>query len=1359
MPDKTNKWKMRRAGLLNFWYYDYEVFDFSDGKLLLRGSNGSGKSVTMQSFLPVLLDGKKTPDRLDPFGSKARRMEDYLLGEKEVVNREERTGYLFIEYEREDTGQYITTGIGLQAKRQKPLKSWGFVITDNRRIGEDFELFKKEKGEKVPLSRMELENRIADGGEVVQTNREYMALVNKHIFGFETLEAYEDLIKLLIQLRSPKLSKDFRPTVIYEILEAALPPLTDEDLRHLSDTIEQMDETRQHIEQVERHIEALGKINTVYNRYNDFRIRHHAVKWEEAAGRVANYEKALEEICQEKKDTEETFQKLTEEKEAVERQSEVLMQQEERLRSHDVWRLEREKKEETDTLQQEQKNLEGKEERVADKRRDERRLQEELDEKEVKEQTQEKEVEGQLMDLENDAAEASFLHHQFNARDFERLGSEAFDTWKKQTNQHVGILRELEERLEKLERLKEKRTEKERQYSELERARDGKLEEEREWQRTFEEDKQKKMEGIFTWLKSTPWEMEEEVLQETSRRVHSLYEPVSYKDVFAPFRSAYEKYTNELSSGRLKEEHALTLIEQTLSETKEDLASWKKKKDPEPQRQEATSEARKNWEGPAVVPFYEAVEFREDLEEETKSRLEAALFEAGLLDALIAEEPADVQHDRIIIPEPKMMAHTLQDYLQADIADGSVSVSAVSDVLSSIEIGDERSAVQTDGRFRLDLLQGHAVPYGEAKFIGRSARERYRREKIEELEHYITSLKDKASVRRSTIEELDSKISEATAAIEGFPDDQDLTEIYQHLTDTKRELERLRENMRRKDEERKELYREFRSMNQRIEEDTREFELTRSRTAYKEAVLVMHRYRDELSDLELMNQKLAHLKKEQSLLRSRIEERQSETDELQGEVNTLESQIAKRKLTLTAIDEQLQQQGAEEIRQEINRVQQDQTRVRNRLNELQEQKPKAEVKLEQLEKEELNQGRKLDFAEFINTQWRRLFLWERDFEFAPLDESLQEEEMRKTLAATYQEDKRESQLLEQVTKRFHEVSQDLVEYQLQQYPESFDIETYSEEMTNEEKLLYQEWKQASERNFVELNYEGRQVSPMIAEEKQREVREHQKQMLNEQDRKLYEDILFKSVGNKLRSRIRRAKQWTEKMNKLMESRNSSSGLKFSIKWKPRTADRDEELDTSELVELLNRKPQIMKEEDFDRMVEHFRSRIDQAKEQMHERGEGQTLLQVLREVLDYRKWFSFILSFSRPSEPKRELTNNAFYKFSGGEKAMAMYIPLFAAGYSRYQEASDAAPYIISLDEAFAGVDENNIREMFEIVEELGFDYIMNSQVLWGDYDTVENLAVSELIRPLNAGFVAVMNYEWNGITLENREERIDVDG
>ena len=46
--------KVSKIGLLNFWNYDEEEYEFYDGKLLLRGSNGSGKSVTMQSFIPLI---------------------------------------------------------------------------------------------------------------------------------------------------------------------------------------------------------------------------------------------------------------------------------------------------------------------------------------------------------------------------------------------------------------------------------------------------------------------------------------------------------------------------------------------------------------------------------------------------------------------------------------------------------------------------------------------------------------------------------------------------------------------------------------------------------------------------------------------------------------------------------------------------------------------------------------------------------------------------------------------------------------------------------------------------------------------------------------------------------------------------------------------------------------------------------------------------------------------------------------------------------------------------------------------------------------------------------------------------------
>lgn len=278
-----------------------------------------------------------------------------------------------------------------------------------------------------------------------------------------------------------------------------------------------------------------------------------------------------------------------------------------------------------------------------------------------------------------------------------------------------------------------------------------------------------------------------------------------------------------------------------------------------------------------------------------------------------------------------------------------------------------------------------------------------------------------------------------------------------------------------------------------------------------------------------------------------------------------------------------------------------------------------------------------------------------------------------------------------------------------------------------------------------MEYQGQKVSVYyVLQQMERDIH-LQSTILTEKDKELYEEIIMNSVGRIIRHRINRAEQWVKQINTLMEQRDTSSGLTFSIRWNPRTADYEAELDTRDLVDLLRSDPRLLKEQDIERVTQHFRSKIERAKEILAERGYGESFHQVIKDILDYRQWFAFTLYYRREGENRRELTNNVFYTFSGGEKAMAMYIPLFSAAYSRYREAREDAPYIIALDEAFAGVDENNIRDMFDLVEKLGFNYIMNSQGLWGDYDTVSSLAICELVRPKNAPYVSVVRYYWDG--------------
>lgn len=254
----NSRWQSNKIGLINFWYYDNQEFSFIKGRMLLRGSNGSGKSVTMQSVIPLLLDGNMNPERLDPFGSRDRKMSSYLLEDDDGLD--ERTGYLYIEFKRQDNETYLTIGMGIRARRGKNLDKWYFALTDGRRIGKDFFLY-KDMGEKVTLSKKELANRIGDGGRVIERQADYMQYVNKQLFGFETADEYKELLDLLIQLRTPKLSKDFKPSVINDILSDSLQALSDEDLRPMSEAIENMDTMNMNLKSRKEAKQAAEKIS------------------------------------------------------------------------------------------------------------------------------------------------------------------------------------------------------------------------------------------------------------------------------------------------------------------------------------------------------------------------------------------------------------------------------------------------------------------------------------------------------------------------------------------------------------------------------------------------------------------------------------------------------------------------------------------------------------------------------------------------------------------------------------------------------------------------------------------------------------------------------------------------------------------------------------------------------------------------------------------------------------------------------------------------------------------------------------------------------------------------------------------
>ncbi|KMK75374.1 hypothetical protein AB990_17250 [Alkalihalobacillus pseudalcaliphilus] len=1357
---------MNRAGLLNFWYYDEEQFDFSDGKLLLRGSNGSGKSVTMQSFLPVLLDGKKSPDRLDPFGSKARRMEDYLLGEKEVVDRDERTGYLYIEYKKGNTDHYITTGIGLQAKRNKPMKFWGFVITDNRRIGEGIELFKYENSsdekQKIPRSRVELETVIGEGGYIVQTQKEYMALVNKYIFGFDTLEAYEDLIKLLIQLRSPKLSKDFRPTVIYEILEAALPPLTEDDLRHLSDTIEQMDETRQQIEQLEREWHAIQSLNRAYDTYNQRRLAEQGQEWIKASKKLGAEQKLLTTFKEQETQLMTDIEALIGEQQVLKQKQAVNEKQKERLRSHKIWDLEKELQGEKDRRNEEELKRCKQEESLHKNEQKEHQLRLKNQESEMKAEQLEAEITDALEDMGHSASEASFQKHEMNVADYERKSETVFDysIWNKEAKAHLEQLTVLVEQFREFDRVKELYESRNLDRAEEQKKLDQKRSEEKEWLHLFEEDKNKKRAELHEWVQEISWVHDQsEKLQQSSRLLEQLYESTQYEQVRVLYYDTYLAFQNEENQKLSRLTFERKQLEEQRQAKKEEWQVWKNQKDPEPPLAKESRQAREQLKkmGHSFMPFYAAVDFNDHISADVQSRIESVLMETGILNALVVDSEVQVEHDRVLTPTPVFFQQTLADFmkLDSDIASQNLR-EQVDAVLRSIVVtkSSRSTVVQDDGSYQIGLLQGHALPYEEVRYIGKTARARYRKEKMLELEQEIAVLTERIGQVAEQIGQVEQRLVDARGQMDGFPNDRDLQESYRQIKSTRFDIEQLKGYVEKLDHELQRIYISYQEKKYLINEQARHFNIEKKLSSYMLAKQEMANYKDQLSKLEKLHIKRIHELELLKRNKDELDEVKESVDELKGELNIADDLLIRLRQNIEKIEEQMRKEGAEDIRLQIRTVEEALTQIDHNLDRTKQELPKKENELEHVKEKITTQQHFCLFLEKAETAWATTFAMEYSYYFVWPKEGLEGLESRNIAEKAIKEyghlvvEKDSSRVDSLLSSTFFSEGANLMEYRMSDYTKPAPLSDWMNEVPDEYRLYVEQWKSKASRRIVDLDYQGKRVSPYFVQDVIEQDREQREHLLNEQDQRLYEDILYKSVGSKLRSRIRRAKDWTRKMKSLMETRDTSSGLTFSIRWKPRTADLESELDTQDLVDLLMQDARLLKDEDLDRITGHFRSKIHNAKQLLEHKTQGQTLIQVLKEVLDYRKWFSFVLSYKRENEPRRELTNHAFYQFSGGEKAMAMYIPLFTACYSRYQEADEAAPYIISLDEAFAGVDENNIREMFEVVESLGFNYIMNSQVLWGDYDTVSSLSICELVRPKNADFVSVIQYEWDGASL-----------
>lgn len=1196
----------------------------------------------------------------------------------------------------------------------------------------------------LPLSKQKLRKLIGDPSCWAESPTVYKEMVNNQIFGFEDIRQYDQLVQLLIMVRAPKLSKDFRPTKVKEILNDSLQVLTDDDLSAMVSTMEQMDSLEDTLHGYQAAMQDAKIIRNEYERYNRYILGRKGQAYLDARGtsqRLRNQLQDAETLCSN-----------------LERQ---LAQQQERKRLSGT-RLEQARAQRAamgdDDLSSKRSQLKQVQENCD-------RLASQLEEGETRLRRLEDGISGREANLRKltrdcDDARASvrqLLRDLNGQNNLLRLGQEhdqyvrSLQAERFHTDQRAVLAvfrqrsRQIEDVLRSLRKVEESRA----AYDDACQALDQAEASARDAQTAYRnaqalerEERDTLLESFTRWRDgSTQLDIPQDVWLEVRRMLTAYRTPADWSPILHQINECARICESALQKQLLRAENELNTLLEEQKEQKRALKQIMDQPEPVPPRREQTQAARLQLmlRGIPCASLYELADFSPDLSQEERDLLEAQLTDSGLLDALVipkehlpeVKELMEEYPDRFLVPGPAVEQPILG--LIPDTAGRFPKETAA--CLRAISRSDlnAETALLPDGQFRCGMVRGRSHADEPAGFVGSAAREANRQRQIHELEEQLELLAAKVQSAQARMEEYAGHLERLEQERSHMPTAEELDQALSLVDQTGRELRQAEEEQKQRlaaEQKAKKIW-------SALEEECRSLSagLPYERTVsdYEEVQEAAAGYQEILNDLEHRRQNLEYTVRSMESEQDNIDEQRDQTADQRKSNETVQSLLCVSQSTIEELQAYLDcpenQARARRLADLEDEIQEQDQENRNAENEC------VRLKTELKSSEETIARRKENLlnAAIEEQDLERYFEEDLGLGFSGLDRSLDLEERARQAAGKIQAADR---------KYTREHMEDALRSNYQRSNNS--LLGYHPEI----RLVFDAPNQPAhlrQRLCILLKKGGKELSLYDFIQSLQADIDSTGSILEDRDRELFENILTKTISHKLRARIEESGRWVRDMTALMTALTTSMGLTFSLDWKEKKSEGGGELDTAYLVTLLNKDRALLTPEDSQKVSSHFRSRVKRAREDAHVRGLSVNYADLIRSVLDYRSWYEFHLFYRRGEDGKKELSDRVFNKFSGGEKAMAMYVPLFAAVSAQYQKGGDSCPQILALDEAFAGVDDQNISAMFELMGILDFDYIINSQALWGCYSCVADLDIAEMHHPPNSPVVTIMRYHWNG--------------
>jgi len=1374
------RFKPVRAGIINLWDYYDEEFAFADGRLALRGHNGSGKTKALEVLFPFVLDGSLDARRLDPFSGENRTMKANLL----YRGQDSEHGYVWMEFGR--PGETVTLVIGLSVHKNMDRPRPSFYVT-GKRMGIDFGLLSADSR---PLTTKQLTAILGRDAYYGDKRGAYTDAVDARLFGLGR-ERYTQLLDLLIALRRPLLAKDLDPGKVSETLTAGLSPVDDDLVTQAARDFENLAAVQKQYDDLAAADTAVRAFLDQYVSYLRVHTRHEldqvAARMTAAADHLGAIGNAAREVSRSGAQERRWRQGEADAKTSLETCQARLfaLKNRDEYKDHEKLALRR------GHLEREKRDLTAEQARLARARANVDDLSVEAARVADRLAEADRAVDRHARRLA-EAADGSGISRDGSPAD---TGEDLPVTAKARAAARRDDIREVRDHLA--------------QVRDAERDRVGaaaSLGTARQLTETCETSCREADDRLAAARADLSGQLEAWAGRWTGDEPYAAVTAGQAELLMAALDGIGEPDAPSLAElfGTLTAErgHALTARGQRLRTRDADLADAaarlaEERKTVAGERDDGppTSDLRPAHRAErAGAPLWRLADFRPGVDAGTAAAIEGALYGAGLLTAWIHPDPAlttaavaAAEADGYLValpPAARPAGRTLADVLVPEQQE-MVAPTLVEAVLASIALADSVQSgaagvpvVTTRAQFSYGPHLG-ARPKPAPEFIGATNRAARRRLRLADLDRQIAEVTRQRDELAAELGLVDEALANLELARRELPRTAPVAEALQKVGEAATRLSAARGQ----------LEKAMTALDAKIAElDARTRRLRRAAAdrdmpVSPDEVGAVER---AVAEFERAAEELVRARGDAADLGEDLKGRRARIDRLSGENDETAELLGEKQDDLVARDEELRvlehASGAEyeQISAEISETEVSLRAARAEQKTAGGNAAAEHDKLVAARRDlQLSRGalvvaiselfaQAAVFAPYAHGDLRPLLGVTETVPWPGASSWPGAEQAAAALA-----DRAPS--VEPPPADADAVDADPVDAIRAVLPvgvtvllDAYTVATVGGRAITDGVLknavdrmwsAYREFENALKAGedgyqadltgsapfIVDVaTNEGRKSAAAFARKIAEDV-ENQGVLLEERERTVLEDSLLTALAQQIHSRVLAAKDLVAAMDADTRSKPMSSGMAIGISW-VRSERRTEQ--QAAVSRMLDRDAAGLGPDGLAELRALLRAMIHDHRAS----NPRDTYREVLAAVLDYRSWHAFELQLLSPGTPPQRLTRKKHSEMSGGEKSAAIHMPLFAAANALYSSSKPTCPRMVALDEAFAGIDDMFKPELLGLTVKFDLDLFMTGHDLWVRYPTVPLIAHYDMQHDKATHALSTFLVLWDG------EQLIDAD-